>query len=116
MPGDVTNSLAICVYISGFFFLQLAENHYKLRRQLMVDPLTLSTIGAVALTEGIKFLYEQAGEVLKRWRERKNTVKDASPQQDKTESVDVKLPDVFEGQFSAPQIHFNAVEQVEDPL
>ena len=38
----------------------------------MVDPLTLSTIGAVALTEGIKFLYEQAGEVLKRWRERKD--------------------------------------------
>src|SRR4051794_30994475 len=37
-----------------------------------VDPLTLSAIGGVALTEGIKFLYGQAGEVLKRWREHRD--------------------------------------------
>ncbi len=35
----------------------------------MVDPLTLSALGATALTEGIKFLYEQATELLRRRRE-----------------------------------------------
>jgi hypothetical protein len=30
----------------------------------MTDPLTLTAAGAVALTEGIKFLYGQAGEAL----------------------------------------------------
>ena len=37
----------------------------------MSDPFTLSSLGAVAITEGIKFLYAQAGQVLKRWREKR---------------------------------------------
>jgi hypothetical protein len=37
----------------------------------MVDPLSLGGIGALAATEGIKFLYGQAAELLKRWRDRK---------------------------------------------
>jgi hypothetical protein len=82
----------------------------------MVDPLTITAIGAVAITEGIKFLYGQASEILKRWRERKDAAKDASTQLNKTESVDVKLPSVFEGQLSAPYIHFDAVERVEEQL
>jgi hypothetical protein len=36
-----------------------------------VDPISVGAIGAVALTEGVKFLYAQAGEVLSRWRERR---------------------------------------------
>jgi hypothetical protein len=36
-----------------------------------VDPLTLSAVGAVALTEGVKFLYAQAGELLSAWRQRR---------------------------------------------
>lgn len=36
----------------------------------MADAISLATIGAAALTEGIKFLYEQAGELLRRRRER----------------------------------------------
>jgi len=39
----------------------------------MADPFTAAAIGGVVLTEGIKFLYNQAGEVLKRWRERRDT-------------------------------------------
>jgi hypothetical protein len=34
------------------------------------DPLTLTALGGVAATEGIKFLYGQAAELLKAWRER----------------------------------------------
>ncbi len=82
----------------------------------MLDPLTLSAISAVAITEGIKFLYGQAGEILKRWRERKDTAKDASIQLSNTEPIDVMLPPVFEGQLSAPHIHFDAVERVEEQL
>jgi hypothetical protein len=82
----------------------------------MLDPLTLSAMGAVAITEGIKFLYGQAGEILKHWRERKDAAKDASIQLNKTEPIDVKLPPVFEGQLSVPQIHFDAVERVEEQL
>ncbi|MEU9688654.1 hypothetical protein [Amycolatopsis japonica] len=36
----------------------------------MADPLTLSVLGAAALTEGIKFVYNQATELLKRRREK----------------------------------------------
>ena len=36
----------------------------------MADPLTLSVLGATALTEGIKFLYGQATELLRRHREK----------------------------------------------
>lgn len=82
----------------------------------MVDPLSLSAIGAVAVTEGIKFLYSQAGEILKRWRERKDAAKDASTQMSKTESIDVKFPPVFVGQLSVPHIHFDAVERVDEQL
>ncbi|GIH20925.1 hypothetical protein [Rugosimonospora africana] len=39
----------------------------------MSDPLTLASVGAVALTEGIKFLYAQAGEAIKAWRTRRNS-------------------------------------------
>jgi hypothetical protein len=37
----------------------------------MPDPVALSTLGSVAATEGIKFLYEQAAELLRSWRERR---------------------------------------------
>jgi hypothetical protein len=40
----------------------------------MADPLTLAVVGAAALTEGIKFLYGQAGELLRRRWERKETL------------------------------------------
>lgn len=36
-----------------------------------MDPITLAGITAVALSEGVKFLYEQAGEVLREFRERR---------------------------------------------
>jgi len=43
----------------------------------VADPLTLVVLGGVAATEGIKFLYGQAAEVLKGWRERRH--KNAGP-------------------------------------
>ncbi|KNE83971.1 MULTISPECIES: hypothetical protein [Streptomyces] len=37
----------------------------------MADPITLAALSALALSEGVKFLYGQAGEVLRQRRERK---------------------------------------------
>jgi len=48
----------------------------------MPDPVTLSlaAVSSLALTEGVKFFYAQAGELLKWWRDRRdaNTVAPAS--------------------------------------
>ena len=74
----------------------------------MADPLTLTGVGVIALTEGIKFLYGQAGEALKRWRERKAAGKNAD-----VEPVEVELPsDAFAGQLEQPQLHLDAVERL----
>ena len=62
------------------------------------DPLTLAAVGAVALTEGIKFLYGQAGEALKRWRARQQAASAEAP-------VAVELPaDAFEGRLHDPRL------------
>jgi len=37
----------------------------------MADPLSLAVLGGAAATEGIKFLYGQAAEVIKAWRARR---------------------------------------------
>jgi len=37
----------------------------------MPDPVTLTVLGGIAATEGIKFLYGQAADLLKAWRERR---------------------------------------------
>jgi hypothetical protein len=81
----------------------------------MADPVTLAAVSAVALTEGIKFLYGQAGEALKRWQEQKKarTAATASP----AEPVPVTLPaTAFEGQLNNPQLHLEAVERLEPDL
>jgi hypothetical protein len=77
----------------------------------MGDPLTIGMIGAAALTEGIKFLYGQAGEALKRWRERR-----AGREPVKVEPVDVELPAAFEGGLTEPRLYLEAVERLEPDL
>ena len=70
----------------------------------MVEPITLAAVGAVALNEGVKFLYAQAGEILKRRRDRKAT-----------ESA--KLPDTaFEVARMPLQLDFSRANEVEPEL
>jgi hypothetical protein len=74
----------------------------------MADPLTLGAVGLVALKEGIKFLYTQAGEVIKYWRERK----DAKGSEDgqKLERISASLPnDAFDGQLNTVEISVGAL-------
>ncbi len=79
----------------------------------MTDPVTISIagVGAIAVKEGIKFLYGQAGEILKRWRERK----DKSELGDR-EPTTLVLPPVFDGQLQNPYIHFKVVADLEPTL
>lgn len=82
----------------------------------MPEPLTLAVVGGAILTEGIKFLYNQAGEVLKHWRARRESAtKEASGVED-ARPMEVKLPAAFEGQLSKPKIHFDVVEQVDEQI
>jgi hypothetical protein len=38
---------------------------------LMADPFTLASVGSLVLSEGVKFLFSEAGDLLRRWRDRK---------------------------------------------
>lgn len=83
----------------------------------MTDSLSLTAIAAVVLTEGIKFLYGQAAEVLKHWREHKDyTTKNAGSGATQPALQPAAVPPILEGQFSAPVIHFDRVGPLEADL
>jgi hypothetical protein len=78
-----------------------------------MDPITISlaSVGSVALTEGIKFLYSQTGELLKEWREHRTSgkpgdIKPALP----------RLPAVFDGELKDPVLHSTAMSELEPQL
>lgn len=81
----------------------------------MPDPITLSSVGTAVLTEGVKFLYKQAGEILKRWMKRGET-REAAAQTGETEALELELSNAFDGQLVAPKIHFKAVKVLENEL
>ena len=45
----------------------------------MVDPVTLTVLGSWTAAEGIKFLYGQAGELIKTWRENRKSAEAKVP-------------------------------------
>lgn len=61
----------------------------------MPDPITLTLVGTVVLTEGIKFHYGQAGELIKRWRDRKDAA--AADTSKKIETPLKADPNIFNG-------------------
>jgi hypothetical protein len=83
----------------------------------MPDPVTLSIagVGAIAIKEGIKFLYGQAADILKRWRSRQGGGASHGEERDGT-PVHVVLPSVFDGQLCEPWIHFDVVRGREQEL
>jgi hypothetical protein len=74
-----------------------------------MDPITLTSVGTVVISEGVKFLYGQATDLLKRWQDRKaDDQKAGAPA---VEPVEVVLPaGAFEGQLQKPAIHYDALE------
>lgn len=86
----------------------------RVKRSYVSIVLSAAAIGAAALTEGIKFLYGQAGDILKRWRERKNK---AAQEANQPETINLTLPkSVFEGNLTNAAIHFEMVQQSEEQL
>ncbi|MFD0200395.1 MULTISPECIES: hypothetical protein [Saccharothrix] len=70
----------------------------------MADPLTLAVVGAVALTEGVQFLYAQAGEALEARRESRKS------------EVELDPPDVFEKAPCRARVDLAAVGRLERDL
>lgn len=81
----------------------------------MPDPITLAALGTIAVTEGVKFLYNQAGELIKYWRDKKKAA--AAPTVNpEPKPPEVKLPAVFEGQLSSPKVHDDVLERVQQDI
>lgn len=76
----------------------------------MAEPFSLGALGALAATEGIRFLYSQAAEVMKRWRD-KEAGKDAEA------ATPVPVPEVEAKAVLAeaprsPTVDFEALERL----
>jgi hypothetical protein len=61
----------------------------------MSDPMSLGALGAVALSEGIKFVYDQAKELLKRWRAKRDR---------EVVEVAASSPDVLDAPLAAAEV------------
>lgn len=57
----------------------------------MIETATLALLGNTALTDGIGFLYGQAGDVLARWRDRRDSGRVAKSRQRSPDSLDGTL-------------------------
>jgi hypothetical protein len=75
----------------------------------MTDFANLSALGTAALQQGIKFLYEQAGEALKWRRERRS--KTAAPQ-----PAAGPVPPIFHDHSGPFTFHLDKIEAVEELL
>jgi hypothetical protein len=86
----------------------------------MPDPITIASVSAIVLTEGIKFLYGQASDVIKRWNDRRNKSHQEQTESKLPEKEAVALPamplEIFQGQLTPPDIHYAQVEKVYEPL
>ena len=81
----------------------------------MVDPgtLALASVANLALTEGVKFLYAQAGELLKWWRQRRDAAHDDAA---KEQPVRVEPPPAIQGKAFEARPSVVAVERLEKDL
>ena len=78
----------------------------------MVDPFSMGAFGALAATEGIKFLYGQAAEVLRRWRDRR-----AGRQADSQRPIPTKGSEtVLEGSVEAPAVNFEILDRLHQDI
>lgn len=71
-----------------------------------MEPLTLSALTGAALTEGIKFLYSQAGEVLRRRRAHKEEMASDEP-------IDIVPSDVLDGALERVKPDWTAFDRFE---
>jgi hypothetical protein len=77
----------------------------------VIEPISLGAIGAYALTEGIKFLYTQAGELLRHWRERRD-----GAQQERTGPQLRPPAEIIEGNLESVPPDLERVDRLESDL
>ena len=87
----------------------------------MADPFTLSALGMVAATEGVKFLYAQATEVVKKIREKRDADKKLAEGAAPAGTALIvasatAVPALFEKKGEIPDIHLDEAEKVETEL
>jgi hypothetical protein len=73
-----------------------------------VEPITLTLVGTAVLTEGVKFLFAQAGEAIKWWRERKDDAE--------AEPVPVPANAPLDGRLEPAVIDRAAMERLEGKI
>lgn len=80
-----------------------------------MDPITLTSIGAIALNEGVKFLYGQASELLKARRERRSSSQSAPPTGGAVEIV-VAENERLDQQLGRVSVNLQEIEENADIL
>lgn len=80
-----------------------------------MEPISLAVVGGVVLTEGVKFLYEQSGEILRRYRERKDRPADREHPSDLDPLPPVPAG-LLSGQALPAVIDFNALGPLESDI
>jgi hypothetical protein len=75
----------------------------------MPEPITLTAVGILALTEGVKFLYAQANEFLAQWRRRKEA--SATPETKPASTMSVP-PEVFNGPLTLDNADLSLLDKV----
>ncbi len=75
--------------------------------------LTLAGIGGLALTEGVKFLYAEAQDLIKHWMDAKKSAGDSAAALAPVQ-VEVELPPAFAGQLQNPSANLAVIAKNED--
>jgi len=83
----------------------------------MPEPvtITLAAVGMAAITEGIKFLYDQAGELLK-WRREKRKAAEGAQATPSPQPTLVARPGVFEPDPTLPNVDEAELERLAKPM
>jgi hypothetical protein len=80
-----------------------------------VTTITLAAVGMAAITEGIKFLYGQASELLK-WRREKRKAAEGAQAAPSPQPTLMPRPDVFEPGPAQPSVDEGALERLAEPM
>lgn len=80
----------------------------------MAEPLSIAVLTGVALTEGIKFLYNQADTILKRRAERKRAGQATPPGPESP--IAVQTPEVVQGRLAPVSVDVQAADNLADEL
>ncbi|MFD7324025.1 hypothetical protein ACFV9D_23470 [Streptomyces sp. NPDC059875] len=81
-----------------------------------MEPITLTVLGSVVLAEGVKFLYEQAGELLQRRRERNGADGAEGANGSDPVTLEVAEPGLFAGTVEPAQADIEVVQQFREDL